>query len=208
MSLSDDPTSDKPQAVIDQLDSRWLEMSAGTEGFLTGPRWTGLDCHQIAWGDMELAGHVNNVVYNRFAESSRINWFLKFADAVPVEHKQAWVDLLTPRGIGLILKSIRTDYKMPLIFPDQITVLHKLVEPPTSSSTDIFMEAVIISHAHQRPAARCFEDIVVYDYKRGGKANLPSFMVDELRAAFQLQEKTRNSILAEVAELQKSISGF
>jgi hypothetical protein len=38
--------------VLDELDRRWLELSAGTEGFLTGPRWTGLDSHQVAWGDM------------------------------------------------------------------------------------------------------------------------------------------------------------
>jgi acyl-CoA thioesterase FadM len=57
-----------------------------------------------------VLGHVNNVVYNRFAESARVNWALNFAASDP-EHKAEWKELMTPNGIGLILRSIRTDYK-------------------------------------------------------------------------------------------------
>lgn len=55
-------------------------------------------------------GHVNNVVYNRYAESARVNWALNFAAADPA-HRAEWLELMTPKGIGLILRSIRTDYK-------------------------------------------------------------------------------------------------
>lgn len=50
-------------------------------------------------------------MYNRFAESSRVNYFVNFSQAVQAEQKQAWIDLMTPKGTGLILKSIKTDYK-------------------------------------------------------------------------------------------------
>lgn len=51
-------------------------------------------------------------MYNRYAESSRVNWFDKFARAVAPEHRPEWLELMTPRGVGLLMKSIRTDYKM------------------------------------------------------------------------------------------------
>lgn len=57
-----------------------------------------------------VTGHVNNVVYNRYAESARVNWGLNFATMDPA-HTAEWTQLMTPTGIGLILRSIRTDYK-------------------------------------------------------------------------------------------------
>lgn len=60
-------------------------------------------------------GHVNNVTYNRWAESSRVNWVLNFA-AMDAEHKDEWKSLIQPTGIGMILRSIRTDYKFVSLF--------------------------------------------------------------------------------------------
>lgn len=51
------------------------------------------------------------MVYNRFAESSRVNWTLEFAENAKRGSKEEWLELMSPRSIGLILKSIRTDYK-------------------------------------------------------------------------------------------------
>lgn len=55
-------------------------------------------------------GHVNNVMYNRYAESARVNWTLNFAASDPA-HKTEWLELVSPKSIGLILRSIKTDYK-------------------------------------------------------------------------------------------------
>ena len=76
-------------------------------------------------------GHVNNVVYNRYAESARVNWALNFATS-DSSHRHEWMvrptidwkdlksvlnwsielqHLMTPKSIGLILRSIKTDYK-------------------------------------------------------------------------------------------------
>jgi len=55
-------------------------------------------------------GHVNNVMYNRYAESARVNWTLNFA-AMDPKHKKEWLELMSPKSIGLLLRSIKTDYK-------------------------------------------------------------------------------------------------
>ena len=56
------------------------------------------------------AGHVNNVKYVRYAESSRVWYFRRLAKLVPPQHRQEWDELVSPRGIGLILKSISVEY--------------------------------------------------------------------------------------------------
>ncbi|KAK1625112.1 thioesterase-like superfamily-domain-containing protein [Colletotrichum phormii] len=175
-------------ALRKAVDGQWLELLAGREGFLTGPGWRGLDRHTVTWGDQ---GHVNNVVYNKYAESARVNWLRNFATTVDPEHKDEWDQLMSPRDIGLIMRSIKTDYKFPMAYPDHVTVLHKLVSKPTYESDFILLEALLISDGLRRPAARCFEDIVVYDYKTAKRAPLKPFMVDRLREAYEAQEQSK-----------------
>ncbi|OAA50185.1 Thioesterase/thiol ester dehydrase-isomerase [Beauveria brongniartii RCEF 3172] len=189
------------------LDQHWLNLSAGREGYLIEPQWRGLDKHSIAWGDMDSMGmmsnshppcHVNNVKYNRFAESGRVNWMMNVAAHVAPEHRREFTELMSPRGIGLILASIRTDYKF-------VTVLHKLVTKPDDTSDRILMEAVAYSHKHKRPAARFFEDIAVYDYRAAAKAPLKPFMVKEMQVMYELQEQRRQQTEQKVQELLQSL---
>ncbi|XP_014561775.1 hypothetical protein COCVIDRAFT_33382 [Bipolaris victoriae FI3] len=138
--------------------------------------------------------HVNNVMYNRYAESARVNWTLNFAASDP-QHRAEWLELMTPKSIGLILRSIKTDYKFPMTWPDRVTVLHKLRNKPSQGSDHFILDVMILSEAHRRPAARCIEDIVVYDYKAARKSPLPPFMIEKFQETFNLQEqaKARNS---------------
>ncbi|KAK2008199.1 hypothetical protein LZ32DRAFT_665453 [Colletotrichum eremochloae] len=140
---------------------------------------------------LTLAGHVNNVVYNKYAESARFNWLRNFATTIDPEHADHWNAFLSPRDIGLIMRSMKTDYKFPMAYPDHVTVLHKLVSKPAYGTDYILLEALLISDAHRRPAARCFEDIVVYDYKSARRAPLKPFMVDRLRETYEAQEENR-----------------
>jgi len=49
-------------------------------------------------------------MYNRYAESARVNWTRNFA-ASDRQHEKQWMELITPKSVGLILRSITTDYK-------------------------------------------------------------------------------------------------
>lgn len=56
---------------------------------------------------------MNNVVYNRYAESGRIAWVQNFAKLQDPAHRSAWNNLWTPKGeIGLILRKITTEFKL------------------------------------------------------------------------------------------------
>lgn len=65
------------------------------------------------WEECSFDGqqHVNNVTYSRYAETARMNWAWNYAVHIDPEHKKEWSELWTSKGDGLILKSIRTDYK-------------------------------------------------------------------------------------------------
>jgi hypothetical protein len=63
------------------------------------------------WGEMDSMGHVNNVMYVRYAESARVNWAWNYAVHIDPGNRREWIELCTPKGDGLILKSIGVEYK-------------------------------------------------------------------------------------------------
>ncbi|KAH9824524.1 Thioesterase-like superfamily [Teratosphaeria destructans] len=186
----------KPQQVseastiIQEISRDWRELSAGGEGFLTGPDRRGLYKQEIVWGEMDSMGHVNNVMYMRYAESGRVNWTRRLAVLDP-ENGATWRNLLNPTGVGLILKSITTEFKFPMVWPDKISVYHKLRSEPTPGTESFILDVIIMSERHQRPAARCIEDVVVYDYQIGKKTPLKPFMLDVFKETWRLQQEAK-----------------
>jgi hypothetical protein len=86
-----------------------------------------------------------------------------------------------------------------------VTVIHKLSQRPELTSTSIFLEAIILSEQHQRIAARCFEDIVVYDYRKGKKSQMEPFMVTGLGSVFDQQVSAQDEAAKAVAVLQSRL---
>lgn len=76
-------------------------------------------------------------------------------------------------------------------WPDHISVYHKLRSPPSSSTESFILDVIILSELHQRPAARCVEDIVVYNYREGKKTPLRPFMVEKFQETYELQERAK-----------------
>ncbi|KUI71699.1 hypothetical protein VM1G_06758 [Cytospora mali] len=178
--------------VLRALAGEWRDLTAGSEGFLTGGR-RGLDGQQVVWGDQDSFQHVNNVRYISWAEASRVNWVTNFAVHVDPAHYKEWSDLMTPKSVGLILKSIKSDYKFPMTYPDKVSVYHKLRFSPAAqpSPSSLILDAVVLSHRHRRVAARIEEDIVIYDYRSAKKAEMLPFMKSVLEDTFRLQESEK-----------------
>ena len=70
----------------------------------------------IAWGEMDAYQHVNNVVYFRYFENVRIACFDQLR---MMEHKEQ-------SDIGPILSSTQCRFKIPLTYPDTISVGSKI----------------------------------------------------------------------------------
>lgn len=65
-------------------------------------------------------GHVNNVTYLRYAETARVNLMRNYAMHVDPAHKTEWLNTVGNKGTGLILQSIKLDYK----FVRSMTTFH------------------------------------------------------------------------------------
>ncbi|KAH7268569.1 thioesterase-like superfamily-domain-containing protein [Fusarium solani] len=189
----------------------WIELLAGREGFLTDKSWRALDHYPLLWGDMDSMGHVNNVMYNKYVETARVRFVKHHADdAATEEQRRQWDDLPTPRSLGLILRRITTEFKLPLTFPDHVTVLYKLSERPRYDSTSLLMEGWILSDQHRRLAARCIDDTAIYDYTTSKRSVLKPFMVEKFQETFDRQmesqikcDKDARDVIAAVEGLER-----
>jgi hypothetical protein len=167
------------------------------------------------------------VVYFRYAESSRVNWVTNFAMHADPAHRKDWSEIMTPKSIGLIIKSLKGNFKLvsisnpsvsplsankkckPMVYPDTISVYHKLRNRPSGSPapTSVFLDCMILSHHQRRIAARMEEDIAIYDYRKGGKTEMPGFMQAMFEKTSDLQEqetgRARTRIWELIGEVEK-----
>lgn len=119
----------------------------------------------VAWGEMDSFAHVNNVVYFKYFESARIEYFRRIG----------FPDWMKETGIGPILASTSCRFRKPLTFPDRVTVGARV----TGLENDRFtMDYRVVSHALDAVAAEGEGLIVAYDYRGGEKAAVPQ----EIRA--------------------------
>ncbi|KAM5432359.1 hypothetical protein MferCBS31731_007562 [Microsporum ferrugineum] len=164
------------------------------------------------WREL-VAGHVNNVMYVRYAETGRINWSRNIALYHDPENSEQWSQLGGSTSIGYILKSIKVDFKFAMMFPDQICVYHKLAnEPPVPGDpnpapfSNLHLDVMILSEAKQRPAARCEEDVVLYDYRIAKKlTSLPSWMLVQYRKLWEAQEMAKKENRAKVQDIERRV---
>jgi acyl-CoA thioester hydrolase len=126
----------------------------------------------IAWGEMDSFQHVNNVAYFRYFESARILYSEKLG-----LHKYK-----DETGIGPILGSTSCKYRLPLTYPDTVSVGTKIIDIAEDRFT---MKYVIVSHKHQKIAAEGDGVVVMYDYREGKKTAIP----EEIRKRILAMEK-------------------
>ena len=125
----------------------------------------------VAWGEQDLFGHVNNIVYFRYFESVRM--YLLDRIGVLASHRE--------RGIGVILASTTCDFKKPVTWPQRITVSTGVSRIGNTSFT---MEYAITDESGDVIATGSSVQ-VMYDYNKGVKMPVPVEVreaIEELRS--------------------------
>ena len=89
----------------------------------------------VIWGDMDSFQHVNNVIYFRYFESVRIQYF----------ETLGWLKIIEKMGIGPILGSTSCHYRIPLTYPDTVFAGAKITELHEKRFT---MEYLLVSEKH------------------------------------------------------------
>ncbi len=127
----------------------------------------------IAWGDMDAFQHVNNTVYFRHFESGRISYFEKIH----------FMEFMHDTGIGPILASTQCRFKIPLTYPDVVTVGTKV---DNLEEDRFLMKYVVISRKHGQVAASGEGMMVTFDYRNNKKVPIP----DEIRKRIMALEES------------------
>lgn len=122
----------------------------------------------VQWGDQDALGHVNNVVYFRWWESSRI----AFAERVGI------VRYRPDTTLGTVLVSIKCDFKKQLIFPDTVKIGARLAKLGNSS---FVVEHRLVSQKLNDIAAEAVSTMVTFDFAQQTSVRAP----DEIRAKME-----------------------
>ena len=121
----------------------------------------------VRWGDMDARGHVNNTLYYRYFESTRIALFQKLdIYEEPTEVR-----------VGPILSFQSCYYKAPLVYPDIIFVGAKIT---SIEGSKIIIKHLLFSKKLERIAAEGEAHIIWYNYEKKEKVIISDDLKNKL----------------------------
>ena len=122
----------------------------------------------IHWGDQDALGHVNNIIYLRWAESARVEYLSRTG---------VWEGLASATT-GPILAAITCNYRLPLTYPDTVYAGTRITALGNSSFK---MAHKIVSGNHATVAADLDSTLVWLDYSTGRPLALPASVRDAIQ---------------------------
>ena len=105
----------------------------------------------LLWGDHDAFGHVNNLVYLRWAEAGRIEYLLRIGQFPE----------LPPTGVAPILASVKCDYRRVMNYPDTAYIGTRIAR---IGNTSFQMDHRIVSQNLDEIAAEVGSTLVMLDY--------------------------------------------
>ena len=118
----------------------------------------------VVWGEMDAYRHVNNVVYFRYFENARLEYF----------RRVGWPEVEQATGVSPILAATRARFRKALTYPDDIAVAARVHVLGADRFT---LEHRIVSRRLGAVVTEGEGTVVAYHHGRHEKAPLP----DELR---------------------------
>lgn len=128
---------------------------------------------RIDWSELDYFRHVNNVSFFKYIQASRVNYWDKIG--LTESHKNT--------NIGPMLASCKCDFKKPLFYPGQVTILARVD----------FIKNTSFSICHQiidengEIAAEAQDIMVMFDFNRNEKVVFPIALKEQI-------EKIENKI--------------
>ena len=105
----------------------------------------------VQWGEQDWSGHINNMHFIRWFESSRIAYLMKCD--VP----------MTTEGVGPILAAVSCNYRKQIKYPDTVIVGARITKIGRSSMT---IEHALWSTSQNELAAEGDSTVVMFDYQQ------------------------------------------
>ncbi|HAS6061798.1 TPA: acyl-CoA thioesterase [Vibrio vulnificus] len=127
----------------------------------------------VAWGEMDALQHINNVVYFRYFETARIEYF----------NKINLMDEIKRNQIGPVLSETQCRYRIPVTFPDTLSIGSRVSELGEDRFT---MEYQVVSKKMGKVTTTGSATVVMFDFKNQCKTQLPAVLRD---AIFSIEAK-------------------
>lgn len=122
---------------------------------------------KVQWGDMDALNHVNNVVYFKYLENTRLT----------LMEQMGIFPRLFEEGTGLVIADARCRYKAPVVYPD---TLHIGVRAELSGEDNIVFHYALFSEKMQRVAAEAETVQVCVSPETGRKTPMPKWFKEAL----------------------------
>ena len=117
----------------------------------------------VLWGDIDSFGHVNNIIYLKWCETSRVELLCKMWNIKNLNME----DILLDQGIGPILANLNSNYRIPVVYPDTIYVKTRISH---IGNTSFGIEHQITSKNNgSKIVAETDSVVVMINYKTGEK---------------------------------------
>ncbi|WP_108944987.1 acyl-CoA thioesterase [Shewanella halifaxensis] len=122
----------------------------------------------VAWGEMDALQHVNNVVYFRYFETARIDFFKQIN----------LLEQLKITSVGPVISENQARYKRPVTFPDTLTVGVSISD---IKDDRFMMHYTVYSQSQQTVTTVGSSQVVMFNFKTGQKATLTPELIDALK---------------------------
>lgn len=112
----------------------------------------------IAWGDMDALGHVNNARYFDYFQEARIDWLRD-------------LDIKMTGKIGPVVIHVACTFLKPVVYPATVTIrsnLHSLGNSSMIMDHDLYQEEVLMAQGVSK--------IVWVDYTQNKSVPLPDII--------------------------------
>ncbi len=129
----------------------------------------------VLWGEMDAYRHVNNVVYFRYFENARLEYFRRLD----------WFELERQTDVSPILQATQARFRRPLTYPDTISVGARVIHLGEDRFT---LEHSIVSHNQGAVVTEGQGTVVTYNHAEGRKVPIPEELrrrIAELEATVQ-----------------------
>lgn len=123
---------------------------------------------RIDWSEMDLFGHVNNVTFFKYLQAARVNYWEHIGLTMFFDETKT----------GPILASSSCQFKKPLHYPGGVTILSRVDFIKNSS----FGISHRVQNAAGELAAEGTDIIVMYDFNKNEKMNVPGWLRKKIEA--------------------------
>ncbi|MGF1733992.1 acyl-CoA thioesterase [Photobacterium satsumensis] len=121
----------------------------------------------VAWGEMDALNHVNNVVYFRYFETARLEYF---AGIGLMEEMQA-------TQVGPVLSETSSRYRRPVTYPDTLLVGSRV---SVLADDSFVMEYIIVSKQQGAVTTTGTAKVVMFNFAHKKRASLNLSLVEKI----------------------------